>query len=736
MSYVQQMPSDGGGGGRRDLRWVHRPQTGDRRDKDGGPGNGRPGDRRGTTRRAHRRVVHLLDEGTTAHADYLRTGAPRRLDRAVSCLSRSVDAAEPGHPHWYACTNNLGVALLDRFKRAQRPLDKRLGDLDEAIHHLAAARDARSGDSPDGARAVVNLISALLAAQQHGHRPGATSRPPRGKKAAAGGPPLPDLDDLRRELAAMTSGPVRPRLDALRASGLARARAQGPAAGYEDLAAAVRLLPRAIGWAYPRGTQGPVLADVTGLAADAASCAVAAGKPVEAVRLFEAGRALQWDQLSHRSVPTELRAAQPRLAARMDRVARRLADDGGLPDDARMRADDRLHRRHRRAHAAWERLAASAQTRLETATLQLPDYHDELRPAAGEGPIVQVVASRFGCYALLVRADRDAPQVLELTGLSYDVAQSRARGYLAALNGPPGPEREQVVLSTLHWLWEAVGRQVLDAVSESGGQPPASGRLWWCPSGVIAALPLHAATRGGAGTAGEDATLLHVLVSSYTPTIRVLTWARRARETEEDEAQDRRRMLLVTVAGGHGTQDLPAASRTREHLTRLVPPAQLTRLQAADATWRTVHEALERHAWAHFDCHGIQDLDEPFDSGLVLHDRVLTIGDLARFGGRRSEFAFLAACTTALPGARMPDEMISLTSALQYTGYQHVIGTQSPVPDRSAARVAMSLYDALASGGALRPDGSARVLRDAVLEERVRRPDHPSSWVSFVHVGI
>jgi CHAT domain-containing protein len=112
------------------------------------------------------------------------------------------------------------------------------------------------------------------------------------------------------------------------------------------------------------------------------------------------------------------------------------------------------------------------------------------------------------------------------------------------------------------------------------------------------------------------------------------------------------------------------------------------------------------------------------------------VADLAGIRYDRAEFAFLAACTTAIGGSRVPDEAITLTAALQHAGFQNVIGTLWTVPDRSTARITRSVYDALALDGQLWPTKSASALHHAVREERARRPRHPSAWVPFLHVGL
>jgi hypothetical protein len=73
---------------------------------------------------------------------------------------------------------------------------------------------------------------------------------------------------------------------------------------------------------------------------------------------------------------------------------------------------------------------------------------------------------------------------------------------VAAGTGPA--DVDQQLTATLGWLWDAVAGPVLDHL-EMGG-PPTAGqpwpRLWWCLSGLLSFLPVHAAghhrTRFGA----------------------------------------------------------------------------------------------------------------------------------------------------------------------------------------------------------------------------------------------
>lgn len=578
---------------------------------------------------------------------------------------------------------------------------------------------------------------------------------------------VPDLDAMRRRLAAMAAAPARHRIHAFHACARARAADEGPAAGYDDMVAAVALLPRVAGWGLPRRNRAKqVLAREqlqgnTAVTSDAAACAIAAGRPVDAIELLETGRGVMWDQLLHATIRAELRAVDRGLARRVERACRDLEKHGQPRDTSDpYQARDIASRqstwpdtpgtavsrrwglviwltqgRPARRERQWERAAERAQRLLPDATFQRVQYLSGIRPAAAEGPVVAVVLSRFGCYALLVTIDSDEPQVVELPGLTVQGAQHNARQYLTALNTLSGREREAQIQATLHWLWDMIAKPVFDKLPLPTSEDGESPRLWWCPSGPLAVLPLHAATPR-AHDGGDKATTGPQTASSYTPTLRSLISARKARDLRNSvsASREQERLLLVSVGHRAGQQALPATARFRDFLTNLIPTHRLTTLEGPKATTSNVKRALGRHRRAHFDCHGRQDPDIPTRTGLVLYDRDLTIDDLAEVRTRRPEFAFLAACSTAAPDHQNIDEMVSVTSVLHYRGYQSVIGTMSPVLDSSTERIATQIYQQLAETPP--PGSAAGLLHNAVSQERQRRPNHPSTWVPFIHVGI
>lgn len=220
----------------------------------------------------------------------------------------------------------------------------------------------------------------------------------------------------------------------------------------------------------------------------------------------------------------------------------------------------------------------------------------------------------------------------------------------------------------LRWLWDEIADRALAALGflNTPGSEETWPRLWWCPTGQLTLLPLHAAGYHGQGASG--AAVLDRVVSSYNAD---------AAGAAGGPAAD------GGSAGGGADVDRGLARRARP-----VPLRNVVRergllvslfgdwhtLLDESATTGAVRAQLLRHRWAHFSCHGSQNLADPSQGGLLLRDGSLTIADVSA-QQHEGEFAFLSACMTAVGGVSLPDEAITLAAALDVTGYRRVIGT-------------------------------------------------------------
>jgi hypothetical protein len=603
------------------------------------------------------------------------TGNRAELDEGVTLLRSGLGAEEP------TASLNLANALKLRYQLNDDP-----ADLDEAITALTGIMPGQAAPP----RTVLTLHLADLYALRGGG--GDDDRAYRAYLDVTGGGAI---HAAYRVFAAR------------RAAGLAirGERWDDALAAYTT---AVELLPLIAWGGLERADQQRYLKDFAGVAGEAAAAALSAGRPETAVELLEQGRAVLWTRvLQTRGDPAygSLDNLTQDLAAELAEVRAGMAApdadlfSGGLPAEIAT-----AHARMVHAQREQELLARVREQPGYENFLRRKSF-DELRAAATDGPVVLVNLTARRCDALVVTTA--GVRVVELAVSLTDVADKAH----AVLSPHPGNDLASFVdaqtslVDTLAWLWEAVVEPVLAVIPEAT-------RVWWCPAGFASLFPLHVAGRYGDPA---PVSAMDRVVSSYTTTLTALV---RARQRAAAPGGGR---LVVGVADAPSTPFLSNVD-TEVRLvggdTALVGPA---------ATAERVLAELARHPWAHIACHGYQDVANPSRSYLAMHDRPLTVPEIAALELPAAELAFLSACETSASGA-LPDEAISTAAALQLAGYRHVIATLWPIPDRST--VASSVY---ANGTP--PVDPAQALHDAIRAAMAANPYEPTSWAPYQHLG-
>jgi CHAT domain-containing protein len=230
--------------------------------------------------------------------------------------------------------------------------------------------------------------------------------------------------------------------------------------------------------------------------------------------------------------------------------------------------------------------------------------------------------------------------------------------------------------------------------------------------------------------------VVDLVISSYTPTIRALAYARRTLPEGNGRRTASKADRIVVVAMPHtpGASDLPCADAETDLLRQRFGERVFTLVGSA-ATHDAVVATLPDARWAHFACHGFNPAD-PSASYLLLTDhrkRPLTVVDVARLRLDEADLAFLSACSTARPSSRLTDEAIHLASAFQLAGYRHVIGTLWRINDQNALELADGLYADVATAGTV--DSAAAALHAVTSRLRDQRAQTPSVWASYIHSG-
>jgi hypothetical protein len=399
------------------------------------------------------------------------------------------------------------------------------------------------------------------------------------------------------------------------------------------------------------------------------------------------------------------------------------------------------------------------------ASFLLPTDGSEFIEAGSCGPVVVINASPWRCDALAITDGR--LDVIELSDLTFDEVMRQADTYLdtiqlfefsmrpllvaiknfiaakGAKTAADRIKRERAIFeegkvkvearlwSTLEWLWGAVADRVLSRLQlaqKIASEEPWT-RLWWCPTGAFTLLPLHAASRRGV----TGAAVLERVISSYTPTLRALLEVRKRAAGRSADMAPADKMLIIKP-DLPGALPLQTAVKDISMLTTLLGSDRIALLQDQSATRENVASRMPNYRWIHFSGHGTQNLGEPWSGGLVLNDGILSIGDISRFA-TKCEFAFLAACKTATGGVQVTNEVITLASALHYTGCQHLVATLWSVWDEAAADLGSLFYSRLIDNGVLKASDTALALHEAVTTLRNANIDHPSVWMPFVHIG-
>ncbi|KAJ6554753.1 CHAT domain-containing protein [Mycena capillaripes] len=511
----------------------------------------------------------------------------------------------------------------------------------------------------------------------------------------------------------------------------------------------------------------------------AAVCAISVHKYEDAVQLLEAGRSIFWSQALQLRTPLDvLGAIRPDLSAKLTELSRQLEQASfrdtsrNLLTDTQVISLESEGNHCRRLNGEWEDVIKCVRLLPGFEDFMQPKSINTLKKAAVSGPIVVLTTTGSTCFALIVTSTKEIqcielpelmlPRVHILADLSrgllnsvfdfgtftptreygdqiQDQSEAEAR-LLAGREGYINVDPDDAFRKLLAELWKNIVKPVFDALNlEAGTQC----WLWWCPTGRLAFLPLHAA--GIYGLDITDCTSDYV-VSSYTPTLTALL-------DHPPHATAPFKVTAIIQPETPGCDRLPGAKEELKKIGEKVPSQWLTAL--GDATPATVKPALlhlEDSQIMHFACHGTQNLEHPLDSGLILTDGRLKVSEIMRRPERANaldvkkpmSLAFLSACETAKGDKAVPDEAMHLAATLLFAGFRGVVATMSTMNDLDGPKIGDTFYEHLFkncdphSNPPVLPDltQAAKALHLAVA--KLRREPNISfrRWVPFVHYGL
>jgi tetratricopeptide (TPR) repeat protein len=664
-------------------------------------------------------LANNLSVALTARYEYSKEEAD--LNEAIAAGQRAVSRAEESADRASA-HGTLGMALLARYVRYASPgpanflaepasIEAILDDyLEEALENLRTAVALSPAGGPKHATALANLGIGLVRAREAGAPPGVLGEASTAFCAAA---------DSRA-----AAPPVRTRAS-LAAGRLAADRRDWHAAA-DRLAAAIGLLEAAIPRGLRREDREYQLTQLRDLGCDATAAAWRDGDTERAVTLFERGRGVLLAQ--EMGTPTELE----RLYAHDEELAERFtalrleverAGRGDLVSDAGDWTGPTTAEQRRDILRRWDGILARIRAVPGFGGFPQPSLQASLLSAGNQGPVALIDVSRYGSAALLIRDG--SVTGIELPRLTPAAVRAMVAELLTVTRNqdtvdPVDVQRRLSYL--LGWLWDTVTGPVLDHLGMTahlGPEPEAAGpHVWWCPSGLLSFLPLHAAGHHATRADACPQTVMDRVISSYIPTIGMLAHARQVPARTAGP-------LLIVAPGNAGTGGLMTETTTTD----------VTVLAGAAATPDAVRSALPGHSRVHFACHAASDLNDPSAGYLELHDQQrLAVAKVAALRLGQAEFAFLAACSTYQGGTSLADEAIHLGGAFHLAGYRHVVATLWPIKDSpTASEITKAVYQGIAG-----PAGAATTaacLHRATRQQRDRVPHAPSLWAPYVHSG-
>jgi len=273
-------------------------------------------------------------------------------------------------------------------------------------------------------------------------------------------------------------------------------------------------------------------------------------------------------------------------------------------------------------------------------------------------------------------------------------------------------------------------------------------RIWWCPTGPLAFLPIHAAGIYDDESRPPGSCVSDFVVSSYTPTVGVLLDKIKASSVKKPTSS---KVLLVSQASAPSGHQTPGTTQEIESVMKILGADSCINLEGSAATVTRVKQEMGTCDWVHFACGAGQNVDDPLKSSMFLHDGRLELLDIMQLRIPQCKFAFLSACRTAAGDERLPDEVVHMTAGMLAAGCQGVVGTMLAMKDKHGAMVAESFYQYLATERRNGSDGgspgepqldssrAAYALHHAIQHLRKQIGDTEEgllAWIPYVHFGL
>ncbi|PPR07572.1 hypothetical protein CVT26_002430, partial [Gymnopilus dilepis] len=513
-----------------------------------------------------------------------------------------------------------------------------------------------------------------------------------------------------------------------------------------------------------------ILRELSHDATKAAAAAVFVNQPSKAIEWLESGRCIVWNQINQLRTPMdELHACRPDLAKRLATLSNKLENMRSRADQQQTSTELSMHAQRSLEAEAYSQLqVAKARAHVLGTIRDIPGFEhflqpkkfiDLMRSIPEDGITVVINADESRCDALVLKNGCIKPLHVPLERISYkkakglvgslrkdlqssrllsryfDDTQRKAQPFTPANN----PGNLPTVLRT---LWDDLVGPILHSLpAEEGDKAGDLPRIWWCPTGPFAFLPIHAA--GIYNQKGGRKCLADVAISSYIPTLGVFE----KMGSHRPPGATNRGVLLVSQPDTPGFQVLKS---TNTEVERTAKELQKRGIRtdthtSQNAKVNTISGMLESFSCIHLACHASQNPEDPLDSAVHLYDGPLKLSEIMKQNLPHAELAFMSACQTSVGHESLPEEVVHLAAGMLTAGYRSVIATMWSISDTHAPDIAEDFYKCLLNDetedGVVGLDitGSAQALHIAVQALRRKLGDDREAllkWVPYVHFGI
>ncbi|KAF8911677.1 CHAT domain-containing protein [Gymnopilus junonius] len=519
------------------------------------------------------------------------------------------------------------------------------------------------------------------------------------------------------------------------------------------------------------------LSDISDLSIAATAFAISSEEFETAVEWLEQGRCIVWRQLNTlRNPMDDLRAYDPELANRLSHLSRSIEDADSLTNLGVIKHTATLTERitiqeevtaRLKLIQEWNKLLKEVRNIPAFRNFLLPRPCSEILSDIPDGMVIVINVHSSRCDALALIAGVDVPVHIALNNFSYKKAEelrTRLQAYLTwhgvrmrdtgtsvkeeTVSRGMRPEQvrsehESILHEVLHDLWLYVVKPILDGLAISRPTPDPS-RIWWCATGPLAFLPIHAAGIYGRDKKVPASCLSDYAISSYTPTIATLLESKMKMAKGFTQCETNK-LLMISQPDTPHLPPIPGTTREILAIEKLLEGTGITALclERDVASKGRVLQEMERHGWIHLACHAVQELNNSLESRFYLAGtQCLELSEIIKKNLPHAKFAFLSACQTSTGNEKLAEEAVHLAGGMLAAGYLSVVATMWSIQDCYGPEIASSFYSHIlisANGADLDSTAAASALHAATQKLRKTLGDTEASllaWVPYVHMGF